>query len=479
MRCPRCGLENPPVAAFCMRCGQQLQVESKKAPAPGEQTEATPQPGAASAARSQVPQGPQKPSTPQPQQAQPAPQQPARVPKQATPAPPAQRPPAQPQTPPAQPAGPAADEEQERTAWAKMREPIPEFPAAAPIPKPQQPAPPPAPPASPDVSAQLTVPLGVVGSDSPFSPPAQRPADKIVCPNCYAVNAPGNNFCRECGNPLPKATAPLAAKPMPPSAVLPVPPVAPQTTTAMPLVGEGKPPGPPGAPGVVPGMEPLPGAAAEKTRARRQIGPADALALLALIAIVLALVPLFKWTRISGRNIWAFTYQGAASGTAGPGFPGGPGVLPYAGMEWLTMGLIGAVAGALALCFLVARVGRGPMFTLAGCLCLFPFVYHLTQSVVPLRAHGVEFTRGIGFKSLFFGISGSGYGGLGPPVWLLLGAAILLIVAGFLAPPRAITRLLTFFLFFLVVIILAAFAAVCYNFNLFIPEAIARGLSGG
>ena len=357
-----------------------------------------------------------------------------------------------------------------------MREPIPEFPAAAPIPKPQQPAPP---PPAPDDSAQLTVPLGVVASESLFSPPPARPADKIVCPNCYAVNAPGNNFCRECGNPLPKPTTPPATKPMPPSAVLPVSPGAPQTTASMPPVEEGKGPVPRAAPGAAPGMEPLLGPVTESARAQRRIGPSDALAVLALIAIVVALVPLLKWTRLSGRNIWAFTYQGPTSGAAGPGFPGGPGVLPYAGWEWLTMGLIGTVAGALALFFLTARVGRGPMFSLAGCLCLFPFAYHLAQSLVPLRAHGVEFTGSIGFKSLFFGISGGGYGGLGPPVWLMLGAAVLLIVAGFLAPPRAITRLLTFFLFFLVVMVLAAFAAVCYNFNLFIPEAIARGLGSG
>ncbi len=449
MRCPQCGLENPPVAAFCMRCGQQLQVESTKTPPPAKSPGPVPQPGptapasAAGAAGTGTPPGPEKPVTPQ--------------------APPAR------QTPPAQPSGTAEDEEEQRAAWAKMREPVPEIPAPVPIPKAQKPPPP------PDASAQLTVPLGVV--ESPFSPPPAPPPDKIVCPNCYAVNAPGNNFCRECGNPLPKPTATPAAKPLPPSAVLPVPPVAPQMTTVMPPVGEAAGPVLPGAPGAVPGLEPVAGQ--EAARARRRIGPADALAILALIGIVLALVPLFKWTRLAERNIWAFTYQGPTTGTSGPGFPGGPGVLPYSGMEWLTLGLIGAVAGTLALCFLVARIGRGPMFTLAGCLCLFPFVYHLTQSLVPLRMHGVEFTRSIGFKSLFFGVSGSGYAGLGPPVWLMLGAAILLILAGFLAPPRALTRLLTFFLFFLLVIILAAFAAVCYNFNLFIPEAIARGLGGG
>ncbi len=366
-------------------------------------------------------------------------------------------------------------DEEEEALWATMREPIPEFPAAAPIPKPEPPPPPPEPPV--DASSQMTVPLGVV---PPGMAPAEsglpRQVDKIVCPNCYAVNAPGNNFCRECGNPLPKPTAP-AAKPMPPSAVLPVPPSA--TPGPLPVSGMTTGPLPPSAPIPPAGPEPIPAAPAEKARAQRQIGPADALAVLSLLAIVLALVPLFQWAKVAGRSIWAFTYQGPTSGTAGPGFPGGPGVLPYAGWEWLTLGLIGALAGALALFFLVLRVGRGPMFTLAGCLCLFPFAYHFTQSLVPLRAHGIEFTRGVGFKSLFFGISGSGYGGLGPPVWLLLGAGILLIVAGFLAPPRALTRLLSFSLFFLLAMFLAAFTAVCYNFNLFIPETLARVLGGG
>ncbi len=352
--------------------------------------------------------------------------------------------------------------------------PVPEFPAPAPIPKPQQPAAPP-----PDASSSLTVPLGVVHPQVPPPPPPARPVDKIVCPNCYAVNAPGNNFCRECGNPLPKPTA-LAAKSVPPTGSLPMPPGAGPATTTLPPIpppAVGKEVAPPGAPFPVPGPELA--AAPEKAKEQRRIGPADALALLAVIAIVLALVPLFKWANVAGRNIWAFTYQGPTTGTAGPGFPGGPGVLPYAGWEWLTMGLIGTIAGALALSFLVARVGRGPMFTLAGCICLFPFAYHLTQSMVPLHLHGVEFTRGVGFKSLFFGISGSGYGGLGPGVWLLLGAGILLIVAGFLAPPRTLTRLLIFFLFFFLVLFLAAFSAVCYNFNLFIPQTIARGLGGG
>ncbi len=478
MRCPRCGLENPPVAAFCMRCGQQLQVESSKTqgqprrPVGGPTAAATPPARSGPEAATPGP-GQPKPAATQPQQPQPAgpqglqAQKPAQLP--ATQPQPTKPLPAQPPSRQVPPAQPSPEEEQE---WAGIRMPVPEFPAAAPIPKPQQPPPP-----APDASTQMTVPLPPVVPGGPAMPPPARPVDKIVCPNCYAVNAPGNNFCRECGNPLPKATAQPSAKPIPPSAVLPVPPGAPQTTSAMPAVGPVQGAAPPGPPGAVPGAEP--GTSPEAAKARRQIGPADALALLSLLAIVLALVPLFKWTKFAGRNIWAFTYQGPTSGAAGPGFPGGPGILPYSGWEWLTMGIIGAVAGVLALSFLIARVGRGPMFTLAGCLCLFPFAYHLTQSLVPLRSHGVEFTRGIGFKSLFFGVAGSGYGGLGPPVWLLLGAGILLIVAGFLAPPRTLTRLLIFFLFFFLVLFLAAFTAVCYNFNLFIPEAIARGLRGG
>lgn len=442
MKCARCGLENPPVAVFCMRCGQQLQA------IPTGRPSATP--ASATPTSEKVQGSPQRPQQPT---------QPLRSPQPSPHREPLRSPPS-----PGAPS-PESEEDLEREAWEKLREPVPEFPVAGPVS--------PAPPKS-ELAAQLTAPLEIVERESPFSPPPSRPPDKIVCPNCYAVNAPGNNFCRECGNPLPKPTTP-AVRPMPP---MPPQPPGHQPTLSMPPVYTG--PLPPAAPSVqgVPG-QPVSGEAVPVPARSRTFGPADALGILALLAIILSIVPLFKWTRISGRNIWAFTYQGPATAASGSGFPGGPGILPYSGFEWLTMGALASIAGALVLAFLIARIGRGSMFMLAGCICLFPFVYHLTQSLVPLREQGIEFTKSIGFKTLFFGASGTPYQGLGPPVWFLLGAAILLIVAGFLAPPRAITRLLTFFLFLLAIIVLAAFAAVSYNFNLFIPQAVILGLGAG
>jgi hypothetical protein len=147
-------------------------------------------------------------------------------------------------------------------------------------------------------------------------------------------------------------------------------------------------------------------------------------------------------------------------------------LLPYAGTEWLTVGLVACVALALALVFLLVRVGRGPMFTLAGWLALLPFAYLSFQGLLPLRAQGVELTRPPGFKAVFFGGGTLSLPALTPAVWLITGAGLLLLLAGLAAPPRGWGRLATFLLFGLLACGAAFFCAAAYNWNLFIPQPI-------
>jgi hypothetical protein len=193
------------------------------------------------------------------------------------------------------------------------------------------------------------------------------------------------------------------------------------------------------------------------------LGPADVLAILSLLALGVAISPLFKWSR--GNDLTIFSFQGVNR-------PGGPGILPYAGWEWLTVGVIASVAIALAFAFLLVRHGRGPIFILSGWIALFPFIYLAFQSLLPLRAQGVEFEKAVGFSELFFGGGSSQNITLEPTVWLLVGAGFLLLVAGFLAPPRGWGRLATFTLFGMLIVGLAFFCAMAYNWNLFIPEPV-------
>ncbi len=171
-----------------------------------------------------------------------------------------------------------------------------------------------------------------------------------------------------------------------------------------------------------------------------------------------------------------FSHQGAFS-QGRTDLLGGPGILPYNGLEFLTIGLVAAVGAGLALLFLAVRVGRGPMYILAGAILLFPLAYLFFQAVLPLRQMGISGQPALGLRGLFFGNAGNV--GLGPPLWLISGAGISLIVAGFIAPPRGWGRLFTFLLFLGLILGLAFFCAACYNWNLFISDSnMARYAAG-
>jgi hypothetical protein len=163
-----------------------------------------------------------------------------------------------------------------------------------------------------------------------------------------------------------------------------------------------------------------------------------------------------------------FSHQGAFS-QGRTDLLGGPGILPYKGLEFFTVGLVAAVGVGLALVFLAVRVGRGPMYILAGAILLFPLIYLFFQAVLPLRQTGISGLPALGLRGLFFGNAGNA--GLGPPVWLISGAGALLIVAGFIAPPRGWGRLFTFMLFLGLILGTAFFCTACYNWNLFISDS--------
>lgn len=313
----------------------------------------------------------------------------------------------------------------------------------------------PAPGSYPPPSDRPTTPMAPV-----TMPPTSttRVSDKVVCPQCYAQNPRGNLHCQECGSPLPsiltgatRAMAPQAAAPSAPmSAVVPppvsaAPALAPQVTVVMPA------------------QTARAGSASGAKSRTISFGPADGLAIFAMLSIGAAISPLFKW--MDGGNLSAFGFQGV-------NVPGGPALLPYAGMEWLTMGVVAAMALGLALIFILVRAGRGPMFMLAGWLSLAPFIYLAFQGLLPQRIQGLELKGALGFKVIFFGGGPAQQPALTPAIWLLTGAGILLLAAGFLAPPRSWGRLMTFFLFGLLVSGLAFFCAVAYCWNLFIPKSI-------
>jgi len=371
--------------------------------------------------------------------------------------------------------------------------------AAIPSPPPNPPTPPPPPPLTPvdekvsaapeSVSAppgvQSTAPAAPPGDRTAVSPserpttplaPIEGPQSKVtsalplgvVCPECYARNAPSNLYCQECGSRLPailtggRQTASAAEIPSAPATAPPPAAAAPPSSTTLPP--------PPPVVVVTRTSQADASAAAALGRARRTgtargFGPADALALLSVLGLGAAVSPLFDWSEGTGLSL--FSYQGVNR-------PGGPGLLPYAGTEWLSVGLVASVALGLALLFLILRVGRGPMFTLAGWLSALPFAYLSFQGLLPLRAQGLELARPLGFRVIFFGgavASGSGtlsQPSLTPSIWLISGAGLLLLVAGLLAPPRGWGRLATFILLGAFVCGVAFFCAAAYNFNLFI-----------
>ncbi|NPV60379.1 MAG: zinc ribbon domain-containing protein [Actinobacteria bacterium] len=288
------------------------------------------------------------------------------------------------------------------------------------------------------------------------SPPRPVARATVTCPECYAPNPEGNSFCQECGSPL----SPVAARP--------------RTIRQAAAFREGDQRTAALAPGMVPEAEAR-GAYAGKTKrvpkGEKAFGVADVLALLAAgtagAALALSSVmESFSWKK--GLAVSMFTHQGAFT-QGRPDLLGGPGILPYEGMEFLTVGLVAALGIALALVFLAARVGRGPMFILAGSLLLFPLAYLLFQAVLPLRQTGIEIQPSLGIGGLLSG--GESNPGMGPPLWMISGAGILLLAAGFAAPPRGWGRLFTFMAFFPGVLGLAFFCAACYNWNLFISAA--------
>ncbi|WP_458011587.1 hypothetical protein [Candidatus Solincola sp.] len=281
---------------------------------------------------------------------------------------------------------------------------------------------------------------------------------QVLCPECYAHNPEMNRFCQECGNPLPAASRgrPVARRPMPagtayrPTATL----YLPEEETAA-------------------GMEHAREGGRGEVRREKRFGAADALATVSAIVLAASLaLPTFLegFSYKNGVDLGIFSHQGAYVRGAYE-LLGGPGILPYRGVEFFTVGLVFAVALFLALLFLVLRVGRGPMFMLAGSLAALPLVYLFFQALLPLRERGVEIEPALGLGRLFFG--GDGAPGLGPAVWMGCAAAILLILAGFLAPPRGWGRLFTFLVFFSLVLGAGFFCAACYNWNLFISEAAA------
>lgn len=489
MKCPGCGEENPGNAIFCMICGARF------------------------ASRGGQPEAPQAPEATRPLRQVPEPTppfHPERGKDQATvassylPTPPnavvPQPPPMFASPPLATPAG---------TSPAAAANPVsPAVPGSVAGSPPPSSPPPPQPREEPLPSPQQTIPLhplpgflldakedlpssprGLAGtqdlagpapgsypspSDRPTTPMAPvtmpptsttRVSEKVVCPQCYAQNPRGNLHCQECGSPLPSiltgATRTMAPQAQAPSSPMPAvvpPPVsmapapAPQITVVMPAQTAAR--------------APYGGKAGNASGGKSRMtsfGPADGLAIFAMLSIAAAISPLFKW--MEGNNLSAFGFQGVNS-------PGGPALLPYAGMEWLTVGVVAALALGLTLIFILVRVGRGPMFMLAGWLSLAPFTYLAFQGLLPQKIQGMELKGALGFKVIFFGGGPAQQPALTPAIWLLTGAGVLLLLAGFLAPPRGWGRLMTFFLFGLLTSGLVFFCAVAYCWNLFIPKAI-------
>ena len=299
---------------------------------------------------------------------------------------------------------------------------------------------------------------------------------RVICPECYAPNPEGNSYCQECGSALPITSVRQAAATRP----APGQPAYQQTAVLTPAVQTGAvaPAGvPTGAMAQPAYASPLP--KAEKARGDKAFGVADVLALLgvgaAAIAIALSYVlESFTWKK--GLDIAMFSHQGAYT-QGRTDLLGGPGILPYEGAEFFTVGLMVAIGLALALVFLAVRVGRGPMYILAGCILFLPAAYLLFQAILPLRQMGIDVDPAVGLSGIFFGNTANP--GVGPPMWVITGAGVLLILAGFIAPPRGWGRLFTFLLCFSIVLGAAFLCAACFNWNLFISQPSAAHLGAG
>lgn len=371
--------------------------------------------------------------------------------KQATPPPPA---PAPLITPPA--AAPTSGEEY-------YIPPEVDYHIAAPSAKPAQAEPEPvlseqvspAPPPSLDSTQEVAA---IIAAGAAAGTARER---KSVCPECYAPNPEGNSYCQECGSALPLTTgrqpeAARAATGKPSAGQTAVLPSAPshEGVAAQPVYA---------------GQLPK----ARKAYGEKAFGVADVLALFAAGAAAVAIalsyaLDSFAWKK--GVDIAMFSHQGAYT-QGRTDLLGGPGLLPYSGAEFFTVGMVVAIGLALALIFLAVRVGRGPMYILSGCILLVPVAYLLFQAILPLRQMGIEVDASVGLSGMFFG--DAAFPGMGPPVWLITGAGLLLVIAGFMAPPRGWGRLFTFLLCFSVAVGIAFFCAACFNWNLFISEPAA------
>jgi len=285
---------------------------------------------------------------------------------------------------------------------------------------------------------------------------------RVICPECYASNPEENSYCQECGSLLP-----MAALRQPQDFRQQRPAAYQRTTVLPPAVRE---------PQTGEREKFLPVAPAErKARTSKSFSVADALALpaLALLAAALLLPSFlegFSYKR--GSDIGIFTYQGSYV-RGRPDLLGGPGILPYRGTEFITVGFIAALGLGLAFLFMLIRTGRGPMYLLAGVILLLPLIYCFFQAVLPLREMGVQIEPAVGLGRLFVG--GEGTPGLGPPFWMVAGAGAILVLCGFLAPPRGWGRLFSFLLFFSLATGAAFLCAACYNWNLFISNALVLG----
>lgn len=277
----------------------------------------------------------------------------------------------------------------------------------------------------------------------------------VICPECYASNTEQNMYCQECGNPLAlrslRTPAPTRASAIPESsqqtAVMPAEML--QEAVAQPAY----------SPDAFRG---------ERVRNDRSFGAADVVAIIGTLVVAIAMSPIFSWKK--GLDTGLFSHQGAFS-QGRIDLLGGPGILPYSGAEFFTVGLIVTIALGLGLVFLFIRVGRGPMFVLAGSLLLFPLVYLFFQGVLPLRQSG--FKPALGLNGILFGNTANP--GAGTSLWLISAGGLLLILAGFLAPPRGWGRLFTFMLFFSLIVGGAFLCAVAYNWNILISQPAVSG----
>jgi len=287
---------------------------------------------------------------------------------------------------------------------------------------------------------------------------AARPG-KVVCPECYAPNPENNLYCQECGSALPTTTGSRKAAAVSQASG----PAAYRRTTVMPAqeaAGAG---------------ETL-YAAPSRERGGRWAGSFGAADILVLISVLVVAVTLFltlvyvdSFPYLKGSDVSIFSHQGYAVGSRE--VLGGPGFLPYAGWEFFTVGMMAALGIGLAVIFLLVRVGRGPMYLLAGCILLFPLFYLVFQAVLPLKGAGITPESSVGLKAMFFG--NADFAGLGYPVWPISGAGLLVLVAGFLAPPRGWGRLFTFSIFMGLALGLAFLSTVAYNWGLFIEQPAA------